>query len=243
MSTIARFAQFEHRAASHDFAAVFEEVQNHFTQIEQFRLAIDQRDHVHAEGVLQLRVFVQIVQNDFGDFAAFEFDHHAHTGFIRFVADVGNAFEPLVVHHLGDGFEQLAFVDLIRQLVDDDRLTVAFFHIFKMRTRTHDHAATAGAVALTHAADAINNTGSWEIRCRDDLDQLVYGGFGIFQQMQTAFDDFAQVVWRDVGRHTDGNTGGAIDQQIRDACRQNQRFTFVTIVVRTEIDGFLVDIL
>ena len=52
MSTIARFAQFEHRAASHDFAAVFEEVQNHFTQIEQFWLAADQRDHVHAKSVL-----------------------------------------------------------------------------------------------------------------------------------------------------------------------------------------------
>ena len=207
MSTIARFAQFEHRAASHDFAAVFEEVQNHFTQIEQFRLAIDQRDHVHAEGVLQLRVFVQIVQNDFGDFAAFEFDHHAHTGFIRFVADVGNAFEPLVVHHLGDGFEQLAFVDLIRQLVHDDRLTVAFFHVLKMRTRAHHHAPATGAVTLTYAANAVNNTGGREIRRRDDLDQLVHGGFGIFQQMQTAFNDFTQVVRRDVGRHTDCDTG------------------------------------
>ena len=105
MGTIACFAQFKHGATGNDFAAVFEEVQDHFAQIEQFRLAIDQRDHIHAEGILQLRVLVQIVEHDFGDFTAFELDHHAHTRFVRFVADVGNAFEALVVHHLGDGFE------------------------------------------------------------------------------------------------------------------------------------------
>ena len=76
-----------------------------------------------------------------------------------------------------------------------------------MRTRAHHHAPATGAVALTHAANAINNTGGREIWRGDDLDQLVHGGFGIFQQVQTAFNDFAQVVRRDVGRHTDCDTG------------------------------------
>ena len=43
-------------------------------QVQQARLAVDQRHHVHAEGVLHLRLLVQIVQDHVGVLAALQFD-------------------------------------------------------------------------------------------------------------------------------------------------------------------------
>ncbi|MNN34427.1 hypothetical protein D3C81_1482330 [compost metagenome] len=58
MAALARLAQLEHGAAGHDLAAVREEVLQHLLQVQQARLAVDQRHHVHAEGVLQLGVLI-----------------------------------------------------------------------------------------------------------------------------------------------------------------------------------------
>ena len=60
--------------------------------------------------------------------------------------------------------------------------------------------------------------------------------------MQAGIDDFAQVVRRNVRRHADRDAGRAIDQQIGDARRENERLAFAAVVVRTEVDGFLVDV-
>src|SRR4030065_37763 len=48
-------------AAGDNFAAVAQEGVEHLPQVKQPRLAFDQRHHVHAEGVLHLRLLVQIV--------------------------------------------------------------------------------------------------------------------------------------------------------------------------------------
>ena len=78
MATIARLAQFEHGAARDHFAAVLQKDTDQILEIAQTRLAVDQRHHVHAEGVLQLRLLVQVVEYHLGHFAALEFDHQAH---------------------------------------------------------------------------------------------------------------------------------------------------------------------
>ena len=42
-----------------------------------------------------------------------------------------------------------------------------------MRARAHHHAAAAGAVALVHAGDAVDDPGGREIRRRHQLDQFL----------------------------------------------------------------------
>ena len=37
-----------------------------------------------------------------------------------------------------------------------------------------------------------------------------------------AVDDLAEIVRRDVGRHADGDAAGAVDQQVREARRQDR---------------------
>ncbi len=243
MTAFARLAQFEHRAPGDDFAPVRDEAFQHLLEIEQARLAIDQRNHVHAEAVLHLCLLEQIVQHHFGHLAALELDHYAHTGFVRFVLDMGNAFDLFLVHQLGDFFEQRAFVHLIGQLVDDDGLTiVALGDVFEVRARTHDDAATAGAITIMHARQAVDQRGRGEVRCRHDLDQLFDIRSWICQQDQTGIDDFGQVVRWDIRCHPDRDAGAAIDEQVGNACRQHGWFEFLAIVVRLEVDRLLVDI-
>ena len=65
---------------------------------------------------------------------------------------------------------------------------------------------------------------------------------GIAQHVQRAVDHFGDVVWRNIGRHADGDTGRTVDQQVGDTRRQYRRFLFLAIVVGHEVDGVLVDI-
>ena len=65
---------------------------------------------------------------------------------------------------------------------------------------------------------------------------------GVVDQRDAGVDDLAEIVRRDVGRHADRDAGRAVDQQVRDPRRQHRRFVFAAVVVRREIDRFLVDV-
>ena len=65
---------------------------------------------------------------------------------------------------------------------------------------------------------------------------------GVVQQRQASLDNLAQIMRRYVGCHPDGDTRRAIDQQLRDARRQNRRFMFAFIIVGNKIDCFHVDV-
>ena len=65
---------------------------------------------------------------------------------------------------------------------------------------------------------------------------------GLASSARPAFDHLDQVVRRNVGRHADRDAGRTVDQQVGDARRQHRRLHFLAVVVRHEIDGFLVDV-
>ena len=226
MAALARLAQIEYRTACHHFAAVVQKDFDQVLQVAELGLAIDQGHHVHAKGVLQLRLLVQIVQHHLGHFTSLQFNHQAHAGLVRLVLDVADAFDFFLVHQLGHALLQGLLIDLVRQLVHDDGLTLALVDIFEVAFGAHHHFAAAGAVAILHAIDAIDDAGSREVRCRNDFHQLIDGGFGVAQQVQAGIHHFIQVVRRDIGGHTHGNTARAVHQQIGDARRQHQRFFF-----------------
>ena len=242
MATLTGFAQVEDGAACHHLAAVRQEDGQQVFQVTQTRLAIDQRHHVHAESVLQLGLFVEVVQHHFGHRTTLQLNHQAHAGFVRLVLDVADVFNLLFVDQLGHALLQRLFVHLVGQFVDDDGLALAAVDVFKVALGTHDHTATACAVALFHAADAVNNAGGGEIRRWHDIHQVVDGRVGVAQQVQTGIHHFIEVVRRNVGRHADRNTSRAIDQQIGKFGRHDQRFFFAAVVVGAEIDGFLVQV-
>ena len=176
MTALACLAQREHSAARDDFAAMFQEYLDQVFQVAQLGLAVDQRHHVDAEGVLQLGLLVQVVQHHFGHFAPLELDHQAHAGLVGLVLDVADAFDLLLMHQFGHALLQRLLVDLIRKLIDDDGLALAAIDVLEVDLGAHHHLATTGAVAILDTIDAIYDSGRRKIRRWNDFHQVIDGG-------------------------------------------------------------------
>src|SRR5215468_8174480 len=78
-----------------------------------------------------------------------------------------------------------------------------------------------------------------EVGTGNDLEDLLERSVRLFNQRNGCVDDFAQIVGRNVRRHADGNSAGAVDEKIRNARRQDGGLAFGFVEVRDEIDGFL----
>ncbi len=94
-------------------------------------------------------------------------------------------------------------------------------------------------------ADALapeNDAAGRKIRPGNDLDEIVDAKRRVVDQRGAGVDDFAEIVRRNVGGHTDRDAAGAVDQKVREFRRQNRRLFFRIVIVRLEIDGVLVDI-
>src|SRR5271170_3306076 len=175
------------------------------------RLPADNREQNHAEGFLQLRVLEKVIENNFRLFIALHFDDDAHAVAVAFIANVGDAFDLFILNEAGYIFDQVRFVDLIGEFGDDDVLAI-LAALFDGDFGAHLEGAAADPVGLLNAFAAVNVAGRGEIRARDELHDFFQIGFGFFNQDDGGFDDFFQVVRRNVGGHADGDAGGAVDE-------------------------------
>ena len=238
---LAGFAQFVGGAPADDVHAVLDEKAQQFEQAEFARLAGDDREQNHAERFLHLGHLEQFVQDDLRLFVALHFDDDAHAVAVAFVANVGDAINLFVLDQARDVFDQARFVDLIRQLGDDDVLAV-LAALFDGGLGAYLERAAAGFVGLFDAFAAVDVAGGGKIRAGNQLHHFFQIGVGLFDQQDGGFDDFLQIVRRNVGGHAHGDTGGTVDQQIRNARGENDRLVFALIEVRDKINGLLLDV-
>ena len=100
----ARFGAFEVvcAAPADDVLLVVDVTFEHFLEVERAGLAVDQREHDRAEGILQLRVLVEVVENDGGVNVLLQLDHDAHALTVALIADIGDALNALFTHEFGD---------------------------------------------------------------------------------------------------------------------------------------------
>ena len=106
----------------------------------------------------------------------------------------------------------------------------------------HDR-TLAIAVGRLRAASAEDQRGSGKIGGRDDFDEFIDADERVVDIGQTRRNHFAQIVRRNVGRHADSDAASAVDQNVREAGRENLRFFAAAIIVRLKIDGILVEII
>ena len=213
-----------------------------FAQVQGLRLAIDQCHGVDTENRLHLGLLIEIVQHHFRVFATAQLDHDAHAFLIGLVTQLGDAFDLLVFHQLGDLLDQPCLVHLIGDLVNNDGFLATLVSLLDFGAGAHVHAATAGAVGLHNPGAAINDAGGGEIRALDVFHQVVRRQTVVIDQRQTAIHHFAQVMGRNIGGHAHGNTGGAVYQQIGHPGGHHIGNLFRAVVVVDEIHGFLVQI-
>ena len=117
-------------------------------QVERARHAVDQRQHVGAEGLLQLGVLVEVVQHDLGHGVALEHQDQPHAGTAAgLVADVGDAGELALLDQVGAALGEVVRVHLVRQL-GDDQAGAAALVLLDLDHGAHPDRAAAGAVRL-----------------------------------------------------------------------------------------------
>ena len=124
-----RLAQLVLGAPGHDLALVGDVVLDQLLEAERARHAVDQGDHVDAEGGLHRGPLVELVEHDLGRVAAaLGLDHQAHARAVRLVAQVGDAGDLFLADEVGDLGDQApvaALLDHEGELGDDDRVAAA----------------------------------------------------------------------------------------------------------------------
>ena len=136
------------------------------------RPVVHEREHVDPERILELGMLVQLVQDDGREFAFFQFDHDPDAVPVRFVPDVGNAFQAFLLHQLGNLFEQLGFVHLVRKFGDDDSRPIPLLIRFHVRFCADGQQPPPVFISVPDALGSIDESGRGKIRTRDHVHQF-----------------------------------------------------------------------
>ena len=242
VGALLRLFKVELRAAQHNFTLELDVFLQNIAQGEQLRLAVYNGQHDDTERDLHLRERIQVVQNELRGSLTLDVDGNVHTVAVGMIVDIGDAVDALILDKLCDVFDESCFVDLIRQLGDDDLVAaIRLFH--NLCAGTHVNSAAAGAVCGANAAAAHNDAAGREIRSLNVLHEAVKVNIGVIHHSAHAIKHFAHVVRRNVRRHTDGDTCGAVYEDIREMRGQHVRLFQTVVVVRGEIDRVLLNIL
>ncbi len=90
-------------------------------QVQQLGAAAADREHVGREAGLRRRVPPQLVEHHVGRRVALQVDDDAHALAVRFIANVADALDPLVLGGFGDLLDQADLADLIGDFGEHDR--------------------------------------------------------------------------------------------------------------------------
>ena len=145
---------------------------------------------------------------------------------------------------VGDPFDQGGFVHHVRDACDVDHLRAA-----GLRSHLPGGAQADGAracfVDVPNLCRGVENLAAGRKVGRLDVFAELRG-----RHLQTAVDHLdegrahlAEMVRRDVGGHTDRDARGAVDEQVRQSCRQHDGFLAGAVVVGPEVNRVLVDFL
>ncbi len=245
--------QVELGPATDDLASMIDVVPQDGLERQRLGLAIDEGEHVHVEGGLHRRVFEQVVEDAVWVGVALDLDVDAHAVAVGLVAQVGDAVDLLRAHQFGDLLEQGGLVDHVRQLSNDDRHAAEAGFLERDLSAHHD-ASPAVGVHLADGVDglvlagdgvaaslvAVHRAAGREVGAGDVLAEVVRSQLWVLDQGACGIADFAQVVGRDVGRHADGDSGRAVDEQVGEPGRQDSRLFLGAVVVVHEVDRVLV---
>ena len=198
-------------------------------------------EHDGAEGRLQLRVLVEVVQDDFAHCVALDLDDDADVG-LGLVADVGDAGDDLVLHEVGHVLDHLGLVDSVRDLGDDDALAAVLLHLDLGLAAD----AELSAPELVHRGDSVvaaDLRAGREVGPLDELHEVVDGArLAVPDVVVESVAELAEVVRRDVRRHADGDAGGAVEEEVRELRREDRGLLQRLVEVGHHVDGVLLEV-
>ena len=154
---------------------------------------------------------------------------------------MGNAFDLFIAHHFRDLFNHRGFVHLIGDFLNDDRIAI-FANFLDFGLGADHDGSTALKIGFARPRAPQDHAAGREIRAGYNLHQTFGGYIRIVDQFQRRIDNFAQVMRRNIGRHTHSNTARAIDEHIGKAGREHGRLRVFAIIIEFKINRVFVDI-
>ena len=143
---------------------------------------------------------------------------------------------------VGDALDQGGLVDRVGDAGDEQRPAAARDRL-PLPGRAKTDRAGAGPVDLLQLVGGVEDLSAGrEVRALHVATELRAAEIRVVEQLDQRGAHLAEVMRRDVGGHADGNAGRAVDQQIREPRRQDDRFGLRAVVVRPERDRRLVDL-
>ncbi len=111
-----------------------------------------------------------------------------------------------------------------------------------VRTEDRVHPLGRARLDVLLLLEAVDDPAAREVGAPDDLAEVVVGEVRVVDERLHRGGDLAEVVRRDVARHSHGDAGRAVHQEVRHPCRQHRRLEVAVVVVRVPVDGLLLDV-
>ena len=125
VGALAGLGELELGAPGDHLLAEAHEAFDDVAQVQRLGPAAADGEHVGREARLGLGVAPELVEDDVGRGVALQVDDDAHALAVRFVANVGNALDALVLDRVRDALDQAVLADLIGDGGEHDRAAVA----------------------------------------------------------------------------------------------------------------------
>ncbi len=242
MGAVAGFVQFENCPARNDFFTELNEGRNNLAQQQSLRASMMKRQHIAGKRRLQRCEFEQLVQDHISIGITFQFNNNAHAVTVGFITNFCDAFNDFFTSDFAQTFQQLAFIDLIRDFMDDNGF--AFVpNGFNRGFRAHRHRTASRRIGRVRPRTTQNLTTGRKVRPRNKAHQFFVGDIGVLHTCQTSVNDFAQIMWRNIGGHPHRDPARTIHQQVRYTGWQHNRFGKRFVIVGTKIDCVFINIL
>src|SRR6476661_11283507 len=165
-------------APDDDFDLVLDVMRDELVEAQRARHTVDDREHVRAEGRLQLGVLEQVVQHHLRHAVARQRDDDAHADAVgALVVDRPDAADLLLVDQPGDRLDEVVGVHLVRQFGDDQDRVVPLV-LLDLDDRAHADRTASRAVRILDAVAADDQRLGREVRALDELDGLFEQLFG-----------------------------------------------------------------
>ena len=232
--------QLKARPAQNNLAPMLDIALDKLLQVQRLGPPVIDGEAIHGEADFQLRVLVEVVDDDLGNRVALEF-HDEPAGFIRLVAHGGNVGDDLLVDEIGDLLFQRGAIHVERNFRDHE-LFARTLHLLDADPAAQLQTATAGIEVVLNAFDAADHAAGREVGPFDEFHQIRNGDGRVVNLGANAVDDFTQIMRRHVRGHADGDAGAAIDQEIRKRRGQDCRFSEAFVVIRHELHRVLVHV-
>ena len=167
-----RLSQIKFGATADNLTAKRDKRFEHLFEIQNLRLSVHNRNADDPERHLQLRHFVEFIENNLRHGIAFEFDDDADAFAVRFVADFRNAIEFFLVDEFGDTLDQARFVQLIRNFGYNHRiaLSISAPDAINRRFRPHLQNSASFTISAMNFLAPVNKSARRKIRSRHDFD-------------------------------------------------------------------------